>query len=197
MFDLNAALKYPYSDKKWASKLGVYFLIAFIVAFIGYLVNGLSSIGDAIKENATNLNADAQMFTSMFALIPYLIQLGISILLIPVNIYLGGYVVETLDRIKDGKEELPEHKNVGHKMKLGLVQMVLGFGPGFLSLILILITIIPIVVGIISLAQHVIFLGVIMLVIGIPLFILSLIASIAITTIVVPSMLFIYLKQIP
>jgi hypothetical protein len=127
MIDLEKAVKFPFEQKGWESKLGILFLLYLFVYLISTFTNvgdGYSSTlkelqmsGEGINEQAISgfLNG-AAIFTSIWAGL-------VSLLTIPVSLYLSGYEFTVTRNLMSKKGELLEDPaKAGDHIRLGLVK---------------------------------------------------------------------------
>jgi MFS family permease len=168
--------KFPFKDKNWANKFGVYCLINLVPTFI--------------------------LITVVFLwIIPFLgiVAFALLVILLPIiiifTIYLQGYILEIIKRtMNEENEEIPEHDNIKATLKLGLIRLLIELPPTLLGVIFILLSIGLMIGGFLFLSQEVFIMGIILTILGIVLTIVAVFFTLFITTIVLPAMIYTYLK---
>ncbi len=178
---LEDILKFPFENKDWFSKFGIYTLISLISTIIIIAAISLIFVSFVlILESIASLNfAFTMIIATIFAIF--------FALFFTLNIYLQGYIIEMIKNIKEKKQiVIPEHKNISVKLKYGIAQFLLGVGPMTISFLMLGFSIAMIAVGANNAVTILIIFGVLMVLI-------ATIFSIIMGIFVLPSMLYIYL----
>lgn len=141
MINLQKALKYPFEQKNWETKVGILFLF--------YLASSLVSTttsfdSQSTRELVNDLVRNGQINTHFIQ--PAINSVGIyrsfwllilQFALIPISLYVTGYEFSFTKNVMNGKEEaLEEHGDFLGFIKLGLAKILLGIP---LSLVFILL----------------------------------------------------------
>jgi hypothetical protein len=176
-------LKFPFKGNDWIHTFGIYVFISFIASLV--IIGSVMFLifGSVILLEDLNISIlMGTFFTILF--------LKVTLL----NLYLQGYIVEMIRNIKEGKKsEKPMHNEISSKLKVGLDRFLLGVGPGGVSILILGISIIATILGV-SILETNITLGIIFLVVGILMSLFSILLIIFVATMVIPSMLYIYLE---
>lgn len=176
-------LKFPFKEKDWVSTFGVYALINFVSSLIiGFAaVFIFFAISLVLEEFDTLMLTLIGVFSFFFFAIYFLVYL-----------YLQGYIVELVKNIKEEKEKLPKHKDLKGKMRQGIDYFLLGLGPIVFSIAVLAFSITLILLGTSNLETSEA-LGIILIIAGIFSSFLSILITLFVTIMVIPSMLYIYI----
>ncbi len=176
---LEDILKFPFKEKDWFSTFGVYVIIGIIAGPIVIIIT-------------------IPIIILALAVTPFLLAI-FTILLFAlffiVNLYLQGYILEMINNVKQKKEaEKPKHKDINIKLKLGLDKFIISIGPIFLGLILLAISIAIILYGVFLFEETASTLAILLIVLGSFKAFFSILVLIFISTMIIPSMLYLYLN---
>ncbi len=175
-------LKFPFKEKDWFSTFGIYTIISLfsgILVFFSFLF--LFFGGAFIFEDIT---------IGIFISIPIFI---LAIIFFIITLYLQGYILEMISYVKEGKAEKPKHDNFAIKLKKGFDRLLLGIGPVIISIIILSLSIAIIFWGA-NIIETTPTLGIILIIAGIFKTLFSILITIAVSTMIIPSMLYIYLE---
>jgi len=185
---LEDILKFPFKEKDWINTFGIYIVISLVSVFtlsffLLFLFFGGVIIIEALK---------AEVFTEAPFLITilFLILLGVFFM---TSLYLQGYVVEMIKNIKEGKDEKPRHSQIKLKIKRGFDRLLLIIGPIAISFLILTLSLGAVIWGI-SLLETNTVLGIIFIIAGALKTLFSILLIVAVSVMVLPSMLYIYLQ---
>ncbi|MCB9789854.1 DUF4013 domain-containing protein [Candidatus Nomurabacteria bacterium] len=143
--DIQKALKYIFDDQDWIMKVGILIVVFAVVSFLTQIMN----IGGSVITNI----GDTGLFenSTISGIIPLITQMTVSasvmIISLPVTIYISGYSLETTLNVMNGKASpLPDHNNLGYKLRLWLGNFVIGLAPKAITATLALILIVPLAI---------------------------------------------------
>ena len=177
---LEDILKFPFKEKDWFNTFGIYVIISVIA---GPIIIAFSIPIIILALTITPI------LNIAILLILFLIPLFI------INLYLQGYILEMINNVKQKKEEeKPKHKDINLKLKLGLDKFIISIGPIFLGLILLAISIAIILYGVFLLEETASTLAILLIVLGSFKAFFSILVLVFISTMIIPSMLYLYLK---
>ncbi len=147
MISITEAIKYPFSKADWKQKVGVIFLVFFILSTITFIVQFFvqmpAEFAAEMDTNNEGVAAVASLFSGMISMI-------VSLVSLPVYAYLNGYNMTNTKNIMNGDNELPVHTDIWNKMLMGLVKVLIGFIYGLPAFILYLGSIVAIIAAVIS-----------------------------------------------
>jgi hypothetical protein len=140
MINIEKAIKFPFEKKGWESKLGVLFLVYLFV----YLISTFSNVGSEYVSTLSDFQAAGRMSE-----VPDLLRMNtapitmwsglLSLLMIPVSLYISGYEFSVTRNVMQKKKEILEQPaDVGNHFKLGLTKLGLSIPVYLVYIILIM-----------------------------------------------------------
>lgn len=199
--DLEAIIKYPFTDREWVKKSGVLMAIFAVFSLLSLVIRFAGEITNLMF----NINSEPGYgggFGDTTATLGYLVLIAIFgfLLTIPfilATIYLSGYALDSIRTVMKGDEiTLPEHREFGRRMWQG-------FKWGFIAIPYVIIISIAWIAtfGLIFFGAVVSFtdggsvvIGVIMMIIGGLLALISIALSLIIGFIAMQAATFLYVK---
>lgn len=146
--DIRKAITYITEDPYWIKKSGVIFVIQLLIGAGAQLANftiDISSFFNNYTETPMRIMPHltdesligTQLLTGLLSLFVITI---IGVVLLPVYMYIGGFLTETKLNVMNGNElPLPDHTNIGLKFKYAISVFIVQFVPIFLSTLIIII----------------------------------------------------------
>ena len=176
-------LKFPFKENNWPYTFGVFTIIELFSTLIisGILLFFLFGGIFALEREIIGLVfiIPACIFFAMFFFI---------------NFYLQGYIVEMKRNIKEMKKDpMPKHKDIALKLRLGLVNLGLWIGPMIAILTTAGISTAMIAFGVLNIASMTA-ISIILITLGVLLAFFSILLLLLSSTMVVPSMLYLYFE---
>ncbi len=115
MGKIEQSLKYIFSTPENKNRILVIFAILFVLSIVSSIVQLFVQLpADFITEVGNN--SDARGVVQAFAA---LVSFGVSIVLLPLSMYVYGYILKVTMEIRNGAETLPAHNDIWDKIKLG------------------------------------------------------------------------------
>lgn len=124
MISISDALKYPFSKTDWKQKVGVVFLIFFIISSISFVIQFFVQMPAEFAAEMDTNNEGTAAIASIFS---SLISMTVSFITMPVYAYLSGYNMTNTKNIMNGDTDLPAHNDIWTRMLMGLVKVLIGF----------------------------------------------------------------------
>ncbi len=130
MINLETAIKFPFTQKDWQTKLGLLFLFYLAVSFAGAMGNfDQQSTREMFEGVFRNGNFNPSYITPALDSLRVYQSIWLVILqfaTIPLSLYLSGYEFSfTRNVMNKKKDALDEHNNIGGFIKLGFVKFLL------------------------------------------------------------------------
>jgi hypothetical protein len=118
----------------------VYALISFIALAIPQIINTITTLSSSIYLQYLPYTGISQ--TYFYSLLPTVVQFILGIVVLPVTLYLMGYMYQTQKNLFDGiKDVWMEHGDYWNRIKLGFRYAIILYG---LSFVLVLCIVIPV-----------------------------------------------------
>jgi hypothetical protein len=141
MIDIQKAIKFPFEQKGWESKLGVLFLVYLFVYLISTFTNFGSEYASTLSDFQTTGRMQEVPELLRMNTLPITIWSGmLSLLLIPVSLYIAGYEFSVTRNVMKKKDDVLEQPtDVGSHFKLGLVKLGLSIPVTFVYILLLVV----------------------------------------------------------
>ena len=175
-------LKFPFREKDWFSTFGIYIIVNLLAGIMVSISFLFIFFGGAFALEGANIG--------IFLAIPFLIFLAIFFI---ITLYLQGYVLEIVKSVKEEKTDKPKHDEIGIKLRKGFDWFLLSLGPIGISILIFALSVGALIWGI-SLLEATPILATVLIIVGILKTLFSILTIIAVSTIIIPSMLYIYLQ---
>lgn len=190
--DVFEGIKKVFKDDQIKKKVGIIFAVYFVLSLISLGINVLiyaTSFMSEYMETVSNFGSYMYMMSS-------LLPIGISFLTIPVSLYFIGYQFLGARRLQEGKvvDVLPEHNEIGKKLKVGGVHFLFGLITTFPAALLFAGGIVMTLIGSFGLEDGGNAAYVALIICGILLSLVFFAVLVLVNTFVVPSMMYLYLK---
>lgn len=119
MISIEKAIKYSFSQGEWKNKFFILFIIFFFMSGISILLQFVQIPFDILSETKTE-------FANIIGLINILLSL-VSIVTLPLILYIEGYRLKNIKSIVSGNLNLPEHTDIWNTILLGLIKLLISF----------------------------------------------------------------------
>jgi len=147
MPDFSKSFNFPFEDKDWKTKLGIYFLIIISISTVGW---GISFFVDfPVQIVLKTING---MFggSNQYRFVSHITNMGVQILTgiltLPLSLYTSGYILETISNITfSQKRPIGEHGKIRDRIVFGLIRVLISL---LSSIPTLLLSIIPILFAI-------------------------------------------------
>jgi hypothetical protein len=178
-------LKFPFEKKDWMKTFGIYTLISLINSLVILALVFILTFGSIMLIEAMN--------TYMFAITGIFFLLLFAFFFI-VQLYLQGYLLEMIKNVKMKKDiVIPTHTDIALKLKFGWHKFIIGLGAMFIPLLAIFIST-ALLIFAVTILETLTFLSVILIVFATLLLILAIFLAIFIGVMIIPAMLYLYIK---
>jgi hypothetical protein len=121
--NIEAALKYPFTKENWKKPFAVIFGLYFVVLGLPSLIRIPGTLASIFTANNDYLAgpASAAYFTTTF------LAFGLSLLSLPLSVYVAGYLIKIYNSVRHDEEMVPEHTNIGETLINGLKILIVNF----------------------------------------------------------------------
>ncbi len=153
--DIQQAIQFPFSVKGWEKKLGILLLVMLVVMIVNSIVNvvfqlPLEIFGDLNTQ--ARLSSESQSIFLLFGLLSAGVQMFVSILLIPFQLYIHGYTFEYVKDIKNRSElALRDHGEIKERIRLGFIRFLLSLPSMLIAIVPIVLLVVAISITVVSL----------------------------------------------
>jgi hypothetical protein len=153
VINIEKAIKFPYSYPNWTKTVGVYFIVVLVISLLSIgLQITLQLPADILQSIAKETNEQSLMLLAGGINMTYIILTMVtSIVILPITIYLSGYVFDVVRHIVYEKEpSITLHGKYTFRLKLGIVKMVINLIVNLTTIFLVFVPIIPAIAGAMS-----------------------------------------------
>lgn len=175
-------LKFPFREKDWFSTFGIYTIISLLSGMIVFISTLFFFFGGVFILESANIG--------ILLTIPFIIFLGIFFI---ITLYLQGYILEIIKHVKEKKGYKPKHDEFNKKLRKGFDRIMLAIGPMTISIIIFSFSLGIMIWGF-SLIETNPTMGIILIIAGVLKTLFSILIIVGASTIIIPSMLYIYIQ---
>lgn len=146
MFNFEKAIKFPYQNSDWTKTVGVHFIIVTVFALFSFLLQiALQLPADILSSAALESEMESLRVIASSINLTYLaLSTMLSLLALPVTIYLSGYIFDVVRHIVYAKDpSITAHGNYALRLKLGLARGIINIGLSLITSLLLIIPVIP------------------------------------------------------
>ncbi|HVX92604.1 MAG TPA: DUF4013 domain-containing protein [Candidatus Dojkabacteria bacterium] len=190
MINIDNAINYPFKDKNWKESLGVYFLIVFVMGIVSQMISFFLGLSSAFIRSLQHYSGTpySQLSNSATSFL-------VSLLLLPITLYLAGYVIDLTRNVMKGNEDTHvKHGKIGDRIQTGLAPFTYGLVLTLTDVLLLLLVFTPTVIAT-YLQDHYPMLAVIVLICFAILCILFVLFSVFLLPVIYKTMLYIYINE--